>query len=310
MENLVFSLNATVPVFFMIFLGYFLRKWNILAEDTPRKLNKLIFNVLIPVLLFRDISETHISEAFSLSFFIFCLVVTLIMFLIVWVYAIFFVPRKSRGSFIVCSCRGSAAVLGIAFAENLYGNSGMVPVMILGSVPVYNIMSVVLYSIYSGKKVPPAREIIINVLKNPIIIGAVLGVLFSVIKVDFPPIVDKCISNVASLATPLALLMVGAGFDLLVARKKLGLISLASAFKLVIFPAVFLPIAAALGFFGQEMIALVVMCGSPATVAAYIMAAGMGNDEDLASGVVVLTTVISSVTITAAVCILHALTLV
>lgn len=310
MENLVFSTNATVPVFFMIFLGWLLHKVNILDSDAPRKMNKLIFNVLIPVLLVRDISQTEISESFSLSFFLFCFIATVLMFAFVWVYAIFFVPRQSRGSFVVCSCRGSAAVLGIAFAENIYGSSGMVPVMIIASVPLYNIMTVVLYSVYGGTKIPPAKQIFFDVVKNPIIIGIAAGALISVLKVDLPYLADKCLNSAASLSTPLALLMVGAGFDAKMAKKKLGLIGVASVFKLVAFEIIFLPIAALLGFSGQEMIALVVMCGSPATVAAYIMAHAMGNDEDLASGVVVFTTVLSAITVTAAVSVLHAFSLV
>ncbi len=294
----------------MIFLGWALCRGGIIGEDLPTKANKLIFNVLIPVLVFRDLSGTRISEAFDIRFFVFCFVSTLVMIGISWGAACIFVKRESRGSFAVCAHRSSAAVLGIAFAENIYGTSGAVPVMILASVPLYNIASVVLYSIYGGKTIPPVRKILAGVVKNPIIIAIAASIPFSLAGAEFPSVVQKCLDNVSGLCTPLALLMVGAGFRFDPARKKLGAILGSSALKLVIFELIFIPVAAFLGFRGSAMIALVVMCGSPATVAAYIMASAMDNDADLASGVVVLTTIASSVTVTAAVCALSAFSLV
>jgi len=307
MENLQFSLNATLPVFFMIFLGWLLRTKNVIDADLPKSLNKLVFNLMLPVLLFRDIATADISESFSLGFFTFCFVVTILMFLIVWICSLFFIERSSRGAFCVCCCRGSAAVLGIAFSQNIYGNAGMVPMMIIASVPLYNIASVILYSVYDSeqKQKSSLKKVILNIITNPLIIGIIAGIPFSVLKVDFPVIIDKCINNIAVLATPVGLLMAGAGFSLGVARKKIMLISVSSFVKLVLLPVLFMPLAIVFGFRNQELIAILIMTGSPTTVAAYIMASSMNNDSDLASGVVAVTTLFSAVTVTGAIFILR-----
>ena len=307
MESLQFSLNATIPVFFMIFLGWILSIKNIISDDLPPKLNKLVFNVMLPVLLFRDIATAEISETFSFEFFAFCFTVTILMFLIVWIFSVFFVDRNSRGAFGVCCCRGSAAVLGIAFSQNIYGSAGMVPMMIIASVPLYNIASIILYSVYNNEQTQKASitKVLKDVITNPLILGIIAGIPFSVFRVDLPVIVYKCINNVAVLATPVGLLMAGAGFSLTVARKKIKLISVSSFVKLVALPVVFMPIAIAFGFHGQELIAILVMTGSPTTVAAYIMASSMNNDSDLASGVVAITTLFSAISFTAAVFILR-----
>lgn len=309
MENLQFSLNATIPVFFMIFLGWALRRKNIIGANVPKDMNKIIFNVMLPVLLFRDIASSEISASFSLKFFLFCFIVTILMFVIMWIYSVFFVECSSRGAFSVCSCRGSAAILGIAFAQNIYGNAGMVPMMIIASVPLYNIASVILYSVYDNKqsKKPELKKVIKDVVTNPLILGIIAGVPFSLFKVEFPVIIDKCINNVAVLATPVGLLMAGAGFSMSKAREKIKLISLASFVKLVLLPILFLPAAIIFGFRGQELIAILVMTGSPTTVAAYIMASSMNNDSDLASGVVAATTLLSAITVTGAVFVLRVL---
>ena len=309
MENLQFSLNATIPVFFMIFLGWVLRQCNIIGENVPRDMNKIIFNVMLPVLLFRDIASSEITDSFSLKFFLFCFIVTILMFVIMWIYSVFFVERSSRGAFAVCCCRGSAAILGIAFSQNIYGNAGMVPMMIIASVPLYNIASVILYSVYDNKqsKKPELKKVILDVVKNPLILGIIAGVPFSLLNVEFPIIIDKCINNVAVLATPVGLLMAGAGFSMSKARKKIKLISIAGFVKLAALPLIFLPIAVAFGFRGQELIAILVMTGSPTTVAAYIMASSMNNDSDLASGVVAVTTLLSAVSVTGVVLVLRVL---
>lgn len=198
-------------------------------------------------------------------------------------------------------------MLGIAFSQNIYGNAGMVPMMIIASVPLYNIASVILYSVYDSeqKQKSSLKKVILNIITNPLIIGIIAGIPFSVLKVDFPVIIDKCINNIAVLATPVGLLMAGAGFSLGVARKKIMLISVSSFVKLVLLPVLFMPLAIVFGFRNQELIAILIMTGSPTTVAAYIMASSMNNDSDLASGVVAVTTLFSAVTVTGAIFILR-----
>jgi predicted permease len=204
-----------------------------------------------------------------------------------------------KGAFVQASFRGSAAVLGAAFIQNMYGNSGMAPLMIIGAVPLYNIYSVIVLTLKSN--IPGDKNIksaFINICKNPIILAILAGILVSLLDISFGSIIDKSISNIASIGTPLALITIGAGFEGKKAITKIKPTLIASLIKLVILPAIFLPIAIHLGFRDQKMIALLIMLGAPTTVSCYIMAKNMNNDGVLTSSIVVATTFFSSVTIT------------
>lgn len=210
-----------------------------------------------------------------------------------------------RGAFIQGSCRSSAAILGMAFIQNMYQDVGMAPLMIIGAVPLFNIFSVIILDMNAsdldmseGKRADAIKKTCINILKNPIIIGIVLGTLASLIRLDLPLIIDKTIDNIAVTATPVALICIGAGFEGRKALAKIKPTILASFIKLILLCAIFLPIAVFLGFRNQTLMAALIMLGSPTTVTAYIMAKNMKNDEVLSSSIIVMTTFFSSLTLT------------
>lgn len=302
MDSFIFSLNATMPVFLVIVLGYILKQIGLFTDEFCRVGNKYVFLVALPVLLFRDIAQTNLYTDFKLSFVLYCAGVTTLVFLGVWFLAAHILKDKSLvGAFAQASVRSSAAILGIAFVENMYGNAGLAPLMIVSAVPLFNIYSVIIltFSANGGQHGKEAiRKACINVLKNPIIIGIVLGLPFSLLRIDIPTIPLKMIESVGATATPLALLVVGAGFEGTKALAKMKPTLWATAIKLVILPAVFLPLAIALGFHDAELVAALIMLGSPTTVSCYVMATNMGNDGELSTSIIVLTTLLSSVTLT------------
>ena len=304
MENFLFSLNATMPVFLVIVLGWVLMQLKLFNKEFLSVADKYVFKVALPMLLFRDIAATNLKEGFQLKFVLFCMAATTVMFLGIWGLATLFMKDKSMvGAFTQAAARGSAAVLGIAFVENIYGNFGMAPLMIVSAVPLFNIYSVIILTLCSqnnnaGSKKEVIKRAFFNVLKNPIIIGIVLGVPFSLFGIQLPVILSKTVSNVAGTATPIALLVVGANFEGRRAFAKLKPTLIASLIKLLIIPAVFFPFAVSMGFRGSELVAILVMLGSPTTVTCYIMAKNMGNDAELSSSIVVMATLLSSVTLT------------
>lgn len=302
MDSFIFSLNATVPIFLVMVLGYILKQIGMFTEEFCSVANKYVFQVALPVLLFRDIAATDLYSDFKGSFVIYCAGVTIVMFLGIWFLAAKFMPDKTMvGAFVQGAARSSVAVLGIAFVQNIYGDPGLTPLMIVSAVPLFNIFSVVILTFSAGggqHDKAAIRRAFINVCKNPIILGILAGVPFSLLQVELPSIPAKVVESIASTATPIALLCVGAGFEGTKALAKIRPTILATAVKLVILPAVFLPLAVALGFHGAEMVAIVVMLGSPTTVTSYIMAKNMGNDAELSSSIVVLTTLLSSITLT------------
>lgn len=304
MADFIFSLNATLPIFLIMVLGWFLMRIGLFNKEFNKVADKYVFKVALPVLLFKDIATADIRSDFNLTFVLFCMITTTIMFLAIWGLSYIFIKDKTQvGAFAQASARGSAAVLGIAFINNIYGNSGMAPLMIVSAVPLYNILSVIIltFSADMGESVDKGaniRKACLNVIKNPIIIGIFLGLPFSILGISIPQIPLKAVTSIAQTATPVALLVVGASFEGAKAIKKLKLTSIATFIKLVLLPLIFFPFAIAFGFRGSELVAILVMLGSPTTVTCYIMAKNMGNDEVLSSSIVVMATLLSSVTLT------------
>ena len=302
MDSLIYSLNATIPVFLVIVVGYILKRIGMLNDSFVKCTNKFNFTVTLPVLLFVDLSTTDIIGDFDLSYVLFCAITTTVVFCGLWIGARLILKDKSLiAEFVQAGYQSSAAILGVAFIQNIYGDSGMAPVMIIGCVPLFNIFAVLVLTFEgekSGNGAEHIKKSIINIIKNPIIIAIALGVIASLIKIDFPEIIDKTLSSFAKMATPLALVTIGAGFEGKKAIAKIKPSLAASMIKLMVLPAIFLPIAVKLGFRDQALVALVIMLGSPTTPSSYIMAKNMGHEGVLTSSVVVMTTLLSSVTLT------------
>lgn len=313
MENFIFSLNTTIPVFLVILLGWLLMQKGFLTKEFTCIADKFVFKVALPLLLFKDIATADISEVFNLKFVLFCMGATTIMFMAAWLFTFIFMKDKSMvGAFTQACVRGSAAVLGIAFVENIYGNSGMAPLMIVSAVPLYNIYSVIILTLSAKENLSKGgiRLAFINILKNPIIIGIFAGLPFSILGISVPDIPLKAISSVAATATPIALITIGAGFEGKKALAKMKPTVIATFIKLVAIPAIFFPFAIAMGFRGSSLVAILIMLGSPTTVTCYIMAKNMGNDEVLSSSIVVMATLASSVTLTLWIFLLKSLALI
>ena len=302
MDNLIFCLNVTVPIFLTLLLGYFFRRIGLFDETFVNRMNKFVFVIPLPVLLFQDIAKIDIYEAWDPKMVLFCFAITSLSIMISVLLSRFLHPSDIRGEFIQASYRSSAAILGIAVIQNLYGNAGMAPLMIIASVPLYNVMAVVVLAFLKPERERLDGTLIKKTLKgiatNPIILGILAGVIWSGCKLPCPPILIKTVDNLGKLATPLGLMAMGAAFD---AKKAFGKIKpavTATVLKLVVWCAVFLPVAVMLGFRQKELIAILVMLGSATTVSSYVMARNMGHEGVLASSIVMLTTFFSGFTLT------------
>ena len=286
-------------------LGGFFRRLGLLDTDFCRCSDKLVFQALLPVLLVCDLAGTDIRHTFDPLFVLFCAGVTTLVFFALW----FFSRRALRdktlvGEFVQVSYRSSAAILGCAIIAGIYGNTGMAPMMIIGSVPLFNIYAVLVLTLEG----PHAKEgamgvrlqsALKGVVTNPIILGILIGLLASLLNITtLSPVLDQTLQTLSSLATPLALLSIGASFQ---GRKALGhmkLSAIAAGLKLLILPALFLPLAIRLGFTDAKLMALIVMLGSTSTPTCYIMAKNLGHEGTLTASVVVLTTLCSAFTLT------------
>lgn len=302
MENLIFSLNATIPIFLMMLLGMLFRKLGWMDEVFAVKMNKFVFLVPLPVLLFEQLATVDFSEVWDIKFILFCFVVTAISITISTLISLLWKDRSIKGEFIQATYRSSAALLGIAFIQNIYGTVGMAPLMIIGSVPLYNIMAVVVLSVFKPGNNSFDKALVKKTLKgiatNPIIIGIVAGFVWSALKLPMPLILHKTVSSIGATATPMGLMSMGATFEMKKATSKMKPTLVAVFMKLIGFCAIFLPVAAMLGFRNEQLIAILVMLGSATTVSSFVMARSMGHEGTLSSGVIMMTTLLSAFTLT------------
>lgn len=302
MENLIFSLNATLPIFLTMLLGLLFRYLGLMNADFVAKLNRFVFVAAIPALVFQDISSVDVRKSWDGGFVLFCFLATLVSITVIALLARLLVEEEIRGEFVQASYRSSAAILGIAFIQNIYGSSGMAPLMIVGTVPLYNAAAVVILSLMMPGRKKLDRKLLLKTAKgivtNPIILGILAGILWSVLRIPQPEIMQKTVKNVAVLATPLGLMAMGASFEGKKALAKLRPSVLASLIKLVVLAAVFLPLAVRLGYTKERLIAILVMLGSATTVSCFVMAKNMGHEGVLTSSTVMLTTFFSAFTLT------------
>lgn len=301
MSNLIYSINATLPIFLLIILGKVLKTTKIINDEFTKTADRYVFRIALPALLFSDLTENNVGSAFDGKYVLFCFSVTIFSIAVLWgLTEKFMKNEEQKGAFIQGSYRSSAAILGLAFINNMYDSVGMAPLMIIGCVPLYNIFAVIILTLKGGNggKKPNMKETFINVMKNPILLSILIALPFALLNLHFPSFVNKAIGSVANTATPLALISIGASFEGKKALKKMKPTLLASFIKLILLASLFLPLAVFFGYRNQELMALLVMLGSPTTVSSYIMAKNTGNDGILTSSIIVLTTLLSSLTLT------------
>ena len=301
MSNLIFSLNATMPVFLLMVLGYGLHRLGLFDDVFAAKANAFVFRVALPAKLFADMAGANLSELWDTRFVVYCFAVSAASVALGLLLSRLCRDRLIRGEFTQVTYRSSSAIMGIAYMQNIYGSSGMTPLMIAASVPLYNVAAVVLLTLTgpaaAGRK-PDIKKTLIDIAKNPIILGILAGLLWSLTGITMPSIPEKLISNVGSMASPLGLMSMGAMFTFSAMLREAKPVLAASFLKLIGFAALFLPIAVWMGFTGSALVSILILLASPATISSFIMAKNMGHDGTVTSGTVMLTTLLSALTMT------------
>lgn len=302
LENLIFSLNATIPLFLLMVIGYIMKRIGLLDEHSTGVINKVVFRVFLPALLFSDVSNQDFVTLWDTQFVLFCVVATLISILLAAVISKSD-KKENRGEFIQASFRSAAATLGIAFMTNVYDNVAMVALMIIGSVPIYNLISVILLAVTSPENENMDMKALIrkagkSIITNPIILGIAVGLMWSVWRIPKPVIMDKSITYLANVASPLALIGLGASFEIKDLKENLRSIVSINLCKLMLFCIIFLPIGIWMGYRDEKIVALLIMLGSATTSSSFIMAKNMGHKGTISSAAVMTTTLFSAFTLT------------
>lgn len=298
MENLILSFNVVLPLFLSIALGYALRCMHMLDETTQKSLNKLVFKVFLPIYVFNNIYTTNIAVAFQPG------LVALAMFgvLAIFAFLMAFIPRiekenAKRGVMVQAIFRSNFVLFGLPVAVSLCGEANVGPTSLLIGfvVPVFNVLAVVCLETFRGGKAD-FRKILKGIATNPLIIASVLGIAMNLSGMPLPSGVRKSITDLGRVATPLALVALGSGFQFRRIRGYVRQLIICISGKLVICPLVMVALAALLGFRGDMLVPVLVLFASPVATSSYTMAEQMEGDGTLAASLVVLTTALSILT--------------
>ncbi len=298
---MIFSTAFSVlfPLFAKIALGFGIRNAGLLSESTLRQMNNLIFRMFIPTLLFTNIYQTDFSTITSFRLLWFSVLSILVMNAFFLVFIPMIEPEnRKRGVMVQGICRSNFIFFGMPMAVALFGgaSAGMASLMVGVVVPMVNVTSVVALE-YFRKKTPNVGMIIKGILLNPIVIGGLLGLACSLASIRLPAMVERFLVEIAGIATPLALIILGSSVAFTSVKANRKSLILAVAGKLLIVPAVGVTLSILAGFRGLELILLMSMFASPAAVSSYTMAQQMDGDADLAGQIVVFTTAFSLLTL-------------
>lgn len=345
LDIFITSLNAVVPIVLLILLGYLLRRFNFLNANFVSIGNKFVFKVCLPCMLFINIYDSMDSFNIDWSVVIYAVVVICAIFALGLLTAILTTKdNKRKGVILQCTFRSNFAIIGLVLVERLGGDTAIAGIVSAFSIPVFNILAVVALSIFVGdeeraldetslkanaegvqstpiahKNKHSIKNILINIIKNPLIIGVVVGLVF----VGFRELERACcggetpfrfdnqfkflytaISDLKSIASPLALVVLGGQFKFSAVKGMTKEIIIASAWRIIIAPVIGIGLAVLLSnytdwlnFDAAVYPTLIALFGTPVAVSSAIMAGEMKNDEQLATQLVVWTSVCSVITI-------------
>lgn len=298
MENLILSAEVIAPLCIMMTLGFGIKRIGLVDEHTVNKMNNVVFRILLPSLLFYNIYQTDLG-AVRPKLIAYGVTAILCMFLLSILLSILLIQgNPKRGAVAQASFRSNFVLFGLPVAVALFGQekAGVTALLIAVIVPMYNMISVILLELFRGEKIS-FKQLLIKIVSNPLIIGAVSALVLLLLQVPLPKVMLGVVGDVAKMATPLALMLLGASFSFADTKDYIKELTLGVFNKLVLAPLIFIPIAIALGFRNEELAALMIMLASPAAVSSFTMAQQMESDGTLAGQLVVYTSIFSILTI-------------
>ena len=299
MNSILVAVNVVLPMAMMMGVGVIMRLTKVTDRDTMKKVDKIIFKVLMSVLMFYNIYNTDLSNLISAGFIAYGVGGLLVLFgIALFVVPRFVKPAATAASFGQAIVRANYILFGVAVAQNLYGEGNVGILMLMGAiaVPMFNILSTVILEYGRTDKTNP-MNMVKSVLTNPNVIAAALGVAVNLSGLKLPEMVLDVISDVGGLASPLSFLSLGVSLDIAAVKRNGKILGVGLLLRLVVIPAVMLAGAYFLGFQGQQMCALMVLFAAPVAVSSYPMAVALDADGELAGQLVAFSTLFSLVTI-------------
>lgn len=294
------TLNITLPVFIMVFVGYLLRRLGMLGHDFVTTASQLVFRGSMPVMIFLSIIAADLEATLNPRMLGFFAVATLGSFLLSWWWGHLRVDIADRSACIQGAFRGNCGIVGLALAAGMYGEAGLsTGGLLLGVVILtYNAFSVIVLTHYRPGKNANWQSILIHILYNPLILSVLIALPVAALEIKLPVWLETSGNYFASMTLPLALLCVGATLSLRAIRRS-GWVSIeTSLMKMVAIPVLATAAAWLVGFEGRELGVMFLFFASPTAAAAFVMAKAMGGNAVLTANVIALTTLMASLTIT------------
>lgn len=304
LKDLLFSCNVVMPIFLLIILGYVLTRIKLWDEHFLKIANDLCFKCLLPVLLFYNVASADIFEVFNGKLIIYvCICACVICGLLFLMIPLFVKDNKRRGVMIQGTFRSNFLLFGIPLGLSIGGAQGAVLAAVVASfyVPVINMLSVISLYVFSESDNKNLKSALLGIIKNPLIIGGVSGLIFSLIRnaigFEIPTMLDTTLGNIKTIASPFAFLILGGDLKFGNMLRNIRFSALSVLGKIVVIPAVMLPISAMLGFNQLEMAVLIAVFATPNAVSSYAMARNYEADHELAGEIITLGTLLSIFTI-------------
>ena len=296
---MLLGIRVVAPLFLLMALGYGMRRLGLADLDFFNKLNSLIFKVFLPVMLFNSVYTSDFSAAFQPRLVLLAVGLVSATFALSSVlnYVLVKDPAR-RGVIIQGECRTNYVLFGIPVAISLFGADqvGITAVLIAFVVPLFNLYSTIVLEMNRGSKVPVGK-VLLAIVTNPLIDATLIAFLFMAVGLRLPGVIETAVTDVSSVATPLAIIVLGGTFRFSRVGHNRAALAVVVAAKLVLLPLIFVGSAALLGLRGVELGAFLAMSASPTAVSSFPMAQQMGGDGELAGQVVVMTTAFSMVTL-------------
>ncbi len=297
-ESLFISLEIVLPLFFLMAIGYIIKRTGMMNETSVKQVNSVIFKIFLPLLVFLNIYNTELAESFNSKLLLYAVAGVLIQFVLSLCLVILVEKENSRrGVMLQGMFRSNFVLFGIPISTALFGEqaAGLAAILIAVIIPLYNVLAVISLEIFNGRR-PNILKILLGIVTNPLIIGSVVGVLFLLFHIELPTVLYETVSDISGIATPLAFIILGASFNFGDVGKYARELSLVLGCKLVFFPVLFLGIALLLGFRDAPLAVLLTVFGAPIAVSSFTMAQQMGGDHALAGQLVVFSSIFSIVT--------------
>ena len=298
-------LNIVLPVFSVIALGYLLRRLGLIDSGFLLQTNRLVYYICLPLLLFYKIGSADFFANFNGTLVLGSAAGIAVGFLASYGWAALRgYPPATRGAFSQGSFRGNLAYMGLAIVLNAYGEDGLTRAGILMGflVPVLNFFAI-LALLLPQRGSEPGRGAAFwarQVLLNPLIIASFIGIAWSFLKLPMPTVLSRSLGIATGMTLPLALIAIGGSFSLEKLRGDLVLAGFATSIKLLWLPLATALLLVLLGVQGRDLAIGVLMAGTPAATATYIMAHQLKGDAELAGSIVMLSTLLSALTYTIA----------